>query len=219
MRDEFSAGTKELLPKRVGYRCSNPQCRQPTSGPQDDPTKVINVGVAAHITGASPDGPRYDPSLTSEQRCSVENGIWLCQTCGKLADNDESRYSVESLMEWKRIAELAALRELEQRRSPRTEPDAAFLRAEHLMPDLIAEMRKDLTDNPLSREFVALKKSGAYWSKGHELAYFYEEHPDLDNKLRILESLGLVQDITYNNTKRFVVTEKLAEYLSGNDAA
>src|SRR5437899_8109263 len=56
MRDEFSVGTKELLAKRVGYRCSNPECRQPTSGPQEDPAKVVNIGVAAHITAASPDG-------------------------------------------------------------------------------------------------------------------------------------------------------------------
>lgn len=74
MRDDFSAATKELLAKRVGYRCSNPDCRQPTSGPQEDPSKAINVGVAAHITAASPDGPRFDPSLTPEQRSSTEVG-------------------------------------------------------------------------------------------------------------------------------------------------
>ena len=219
MRDEFSVGTKELLAKRVGYRCSNPECRQPTSGPQEDPAKVINIGVAAHITGASPDGPRYDPSLNSEERCSANNGIWLCQTCGKLVDNDQSRYTVAALREWKRIAELAAVRALEQRQSPTNQPDSAFLKAERLMPDLLTEMRKDLRANPLSREFVVLKKSWSYWSKGYELAYFYDDHPDLDNKIRILDSLALVKDITYNNTKRFIITERLAEYLRGSDAA
>jgi hypothetical protein len=32
-RDEFLDDTKDLLAKRVGMRCSNPNCRQPTSGP------------------------------------------------------------------------------------------------------------------------------------------------------------------------------------------
>ena len=31
MRDDFSAATKELLARRVGFKCSNPGCRQPTS--------------------------------------------------------------------------------------------------------------------------------------------------------------------------------------------
>jgi hypothetical protein len=64
MRDDFPTLIKEMLAKRVGYRCSNPGCRKPTSGPQEDPSKAVNVGVAAHITAASPNGPRYDPSLT-----------------------------------------------------------------------------------------------------------------------------------------------------------
>jgi hypothetical protein len=219
MRDDFSPATKELLAKRVGYRCSNPECRQPTSGPQEDPAGAINVGVAAHITAASPNGPRYDASLTSEQRCSAQNGVWVCQTCAKLVDNDESRYSVEALKEWKRVAELAAVRALEQRRSAASEPDAAFIKAERLMPNLLAEMRKDLAEYPLRREFVVLKKSWSYWAKGNELFYFYEDHPELDSMLQVLENLGLVREITYNNTKRFIITEQLADYLGGGHAA
>lgn len=53
MRDDFSIKTKEILAKRVNYHCSNPDCGKPTTGPQSDPNKVINVGVACHITAAS----------------------------------------------------------------------------------------------------------------------------------------------------------------------
>src|SRR5436309_10811670 len=98
--DEFPASTKDLLAKRVGYRCSNPACKQLTSGPQEDPLGSINVGVAAHVTAASPEGPRYNPTLTPEQRRSPENGIWLCQNCAKLVDNDPNRYTVHVLNEW-----------------------------------------------------------------------------------------------------------------------
>lgn len=78
MRDEFPPSVKEELAKRVGYLCSNPACRQPTSGPQSKPSGTVNIGVTAHITAASPDGPRYDASLSSEERKAASNGIWLC---------------------------------------------------------------------------------------------------------------------------------------------
>jgi len=109
MRDEFPKSVIEMLGKRVGLRCSNPSCRKLTSGPHSDQAKALNVGVAGHITAASFTGPRYDPSLTPEQRCSIENGIWLCQTCGKLVDNDAARYPVSLLQDWRRQAEEAAL--------------------------------------------------------------------------------------------------------------
>jgi len=112
-RDDFSPAVKELLAKRVGYRCSNPYCRQPTSGPQVDPAKVINVGVAAHITAASAGGARYDGSLSQEQRADSSNGLWLCQKCAKLVDNDEVRYTIQGLQKWKSAAEELALSELE----------------------------------------------------------------------------------------------------------
>jgi hypothetical protein len=68
----------------------------------------VNIGVAAHITAAAARGPRYDPSLSAEGRSSITNGIWLCQNCAKLIDNDVGRYSVELLCLWKRQAEESA---------------------------------------------------------------------------------------------------------------
>ena len=112
-RDDFSKDIKETLAKRVGFRCSNPNCRQATSGPQENSEKSINIGVAAHITAAANGGPRYDSTLNSEQRKNINNGIWLCQSCAKLVDSDEQRYTVEFLKKWKSISEEAALLELE----------------------------------------------------------------------------------------------------------
>jgi hypothetical protein len=116
MRDDFSAATKELLAKRVGFRCSNPECRQPTSGPQVDPRGAVNVGVAAHISAASPGGPRSEADLSAEQRCDSTNGIWLCETCAKLVDNDSLRFTRDVLEGWKRAAERAAAVALTQGR-------------------------------------------------------------------------------------------------------
>ncbi len=113
MRDDFGKQIIETLAKRVGNRCSNPSCRKLTSGPHDDPSRALNIGVGAHITAASPGGPRYDQNMSSEERQSIQNGIWLCQNCAKLIDNDIVRYSKELLNKWKSRAEAHALSEVE----------------------------------------------------------------------------------------------------------
>jgi hypothetical protein len=109
MRDDFPEEVKRAVASRVGYRCSRPDCRASTTGPQVDPSKALNVGVAAHITAASPGGPRYNAALTSEQRRHPNNAIWLCQNCGKLVDNDQAGFTEGELRQWKRTAEAEAL--------------------------------------------------------------------------------------------------------------
>lgn len=77
LRDDFTTADKAVLAKRVGSICSNPDCRAAPSGPHSDPNKAVNTGVAAHITAASPGGPRFDSALSPEERSNLENGIWL----------------------------------------------------------------------------------------------------------------------------------------------
>ncbi len=113
-RDDFSQPTKETLAKRVGYFCSNPSCKVQTVGPNSENSKHTNLGVASHITAAAPGGKRYDSNLTPEQRKSLENGIWLCQNCGKLIDSDEPAYTVSQIKEWKRQAEEESSKNLGQ---------------------------------------------------------------------------------------------------------
>jgi hypothetical protein len=108
-RDEFAASTMDALAKRVGMNCSNPKCRQPTSGPRSDISKAVNIGVAAHITAASIRGARYNERLSSAERIAASNGIWLCQNCAKLVDNDAARFTVALLNDWKQKAESRAL--------------------------------------------------------------------------------------------------------------
>lgn len=109
LRDDFQDAVRRSLAARVNYCCSRPDCLAPTSGPQVDPSKALNVGVAAHITAASPCGPRYNPALTNEQRADIANGIWLCQNCAKLVDNDPARFTVDILRGWKSTAERESL--------------------------------------------------------------------------------------------------------------
>lgn len=123
-RDDFTVSVKRVLAARVGHRCANPECRALTSGPQLDEGGAVNVGVAAHVTAAAPGGPRYDATLTAAERGGAENGIWLCQTCAKLVDSDQRRFTARTLWGWKGVAEHAAREQV-----GRTEPRARGVRA------------------------------------------------------------------------------------------
>lgn len=124
MRDDFSEEVKRTLAARAGNICSNPDCSALTSGPQDDPTKALNVGVGAHITSAASGGPRYDPSLSTEQRRHPDNGIWLCQTDAKLVDNDTSQFPTDVLRAWKTLAEHKAKNSIGRTALPTSESAA-----------------------------------------------------------------------------------------------
>lgn len=80
-------------------------------GPSDESeTATSNTGEAAHINSASPGkgARRHDPSLTPEQRKSIDNGIWCCNTHAELIDADEITYTVDLLKSWRRLAEIKA---------------------------------------------------------------------------------------------------------------
>ena len=116
-RDDFLKPVKDVLARRAGQKCSNPGCKAPTSGPALEVNRSVNVGVAAHISGAAPGGPRFDPAMSSHERGSIENGIWLCKVCADVIDKDEVRYTTTLLRAWKEGAEEAALRELGSRQA------------------------------------------------------------------------------------------------------
>jgi hypothetical protein len=107
--DDFSDGVKRILAHRVGFRCSGPSCRALTVGPAiAQSNESMSIGVAAHITAATPGGPRYNPKLSSDQRRSVENGLWLCQNHAREIDTDLAYYTVDLLRTWKHDAEETA---------------------------------------------------------------------------------------------------------------
>lgn len=128
MRDDFSQGTKDLLANRVGWKCSNPNCRKSTRGAGKEKTNIINIGVVSHITAASEKGPRYEENMTSKERKYYDNGIWLCQSCSKLIDSDKDRYTIEKLKKWKEISEQMAVLDLEEGTTKATNKDKEVIR-------------------------------------------------------------------------------------------
>lgn len=118
-RGHFRQDIQKQLMMRAGVRCSNPDCRRPTTGPnRTSKIQAASVGVAAHIRAASPGGPRYDPLQTEDERHSFGNGIWLCELCAALIDKGGGQgYPVDTLMIWKMASEQAALEALERHSS------------------------------------------------------------------------------------------------------
>lgn len=108
-RDEFNKPTIDSLAKRVSFLCSNPTCKRTTIGPHSSVDKSTLIGVAAHITAAAAGGPRYNANLSESDRKSIENGIWLCETCARIIDKDPDSYPVSLLQKWKIDSEKAAL--------------------------------------------------------------------------------------------------------------
>lgn len=103
-RDDFNKTVIQTLSKRAAYICSNPDCRALTICPsENDSNKPMYVGEASHITSAAPNGPRYDESITSEQRSSIANAIFLCKICARMIDtNNGVDFSTELLKSWKK---------------------------------------------------------------------------------------------------------------------
>ena len=193
MRDDFSNRTKQLLAKRVSLRCSNPDCLRITVGASSDPGKVTNIGVAAHICAAAEGGPRYDPSMTAEERSSHNNGIWLCQTCSVLIDKDPDFFSVDLLHKWKSEAERKSMRKVYY---PNNElEDSEHMNDEELnqwVVDYYEEMERPDNRSEILNDITALLASGRSrlsWDNRSELKLYQwlEEHsedelPALDEK-------------------------------------
>lgn len=194
-------------------KCSCPDCRVLTSGPDSD-VGVTNIGVAAHISAASLGGARYDETLTPEKRSDISNGIWLCQTHAKLIDDDELLYSAAVLREWKETAEHMAALEVRGYAVRKAEPFPAL---EKKGPKLVAEMRDDLTRQPLVRELILLSKNVMY-NPGPTpfFVYYYQDHDDLSSLITIMQHAGAIYDVTFNNTPRYNFTEEFVSYLIGD---
>lgn len=213
-RDDFTRPTIELLAKRAGYRCSNPDCRRPTSGP-DGSDRAVSLGVAAHITAAAEGGERYDGSLSSVERRAYDNGIWLCQQCSRHIDVDVASHPIETLLGWKHLAEAAAYVEL---RGFDVVTSRNFAGLERKMPELVAEMREDLKQAPFTRQFIVMasRRMGFNGSDTPLFTYYGEEHDALLGKLEIMTNYGAISDATINRVPRYRFSEDFAEYLLGS---
>jgi hypothetical protein len=162
--------------------------------------KRVILPVWHRVTHA--DVVTYSPTLADRLAINTEEGV------------ERVVAAIADVVGPSMAAQPAAPRAPENSRTPGNKGEAAFSKIERLMPDLLAEMRKDLAHFPLCREFVALRKALVFnYPERTLFTYYFEDHKDLDGKLRILENLRLIRDVRHNDVPRFVIEEELADYL------
>jgi DNA-directed RNA polymerase specialized sigma54-like protein len=97
-----------------------------------------------------------------------------------------------------------------------TEKKKLFKAAEMKMPELIKEMRDDISSDKMKKckEFVILPTRGTVFNSKEPLfSYFESEHQYLQSNIRILEENGFVIDITSTNTPRYQFNEDFLSML------
>lgn len=116
-------------------------------------------------------------------------------------------------------------KEIEKRPRPPIPPSVreldkeTFRLLDGMMPELFAEMRTDLEKRPFCREFIVLHKGWIYNGDPDRpiLSYYHEDHESLSPKAVILANSGAVTDVKFNDVERYLMSEKLVEYLTGRE--
>lgn len=166
-----------LLDTLSRNECARPDC---------DKALVARDGVSivskiCHIKAASPEGSRYDASMTDDERRHGDNLILLCDECHIIIDNkaNEHRYTVELLREWKSNHEQETKLRLQSKRSYLSSAIEA-LSAMEFDPDhqAIAPPRNAINiddkirQNKVVRNLPLIQEHKIYYSK---IAALYEE--------------------------------------------
>jgi len=212
MRDNFTEEIKQLLADRVGNRCSNPDCKQLTSGPRTD-GKAINLGIAAHITAASIGGPRYDASLCPEERKSINNGIWLCHKCAALIDKDISKYTVDKINKWKSEAEKLASRELETQQKPETLVTASFTATVTLQqPNTYSEEKDAILETKSLNQKIEINNKFEEFLEDTAIKFTHRNRENVSlNDLFVFPELKIINDSLVEQPK-IISSENLLAY-------
>lgn len=90
-----------------------------------------------------------------------------------------------------------------------------FKKAYSQMSTLIDEIRTDISgpDARLAREFILASRK---WTFGGSdcLVYYFEDHPNLEAKIQILENHGYIVDVSRTNLKRYRMGENFVAHVT-----
>ena len=97
---DYKRTTIRRLDTLSNNECASPYCLNKLIA-KDCQTIISKI---CHIEAASSKGPRYNANMTNDERRHFDNLILLCDECHSVIDNPENevKYSVETLKEWKR---------------------------------------------------------------------------------------------------------------------
>lgn len=97
---QYKPSTVRRLDTLSGNQCAWPGCTKKLIA-EDEKSIVSKI---CHIEAASKDGPKYNPKMDDDERRHFNNLILLCDEHHTIIDNkeNEKKYPVELLKEWKR---------------------------------------------------------------------------------------------------------------------
>lgn len=96
---QYKPSVVRRLDTLSGNECAHPDCSKKLVA--EDGISIISK--ICHIAAASPEGPRYDQSMTDDDRREFDNLILLCDEHHVMIDNkqNETLYPTELLKKWK----------------------------------------------------------------------------------------------------------------------
>ncbi len=110
-RDRVPPAQEKVVIARSGNKCAYPHCGlELTIDARNADDRPKATGKVAHIAAASPGGPRYDKTMTSAERGSADNLIYLCGAHHDAIDAQLEFHTREFLLEAKRSHEDAVAR-------------------------------------------------------------------------------------------------------------
>jgi hypothetical protein len=182
--------------------------------PEDDESVV---GDECHIISGKPSGPRYKPEFPIDQVDHYANLILLCRVHHKMIDDQSETFTADIIHKLKAnherwVTDALSSATFSENLTVTKSIKAAFLKVKTSMPELIAEMKEDLTKegNEFNREFFIVSRR---WTLNVVRCFFYyfEDHGDLQGKIHVLENYGFVKDVTPGNAKKYRMIEDFVE--------
>lgn len=98
-RKPISQKIQKILFAQSGGICSMPDCNIPIIINENN--EKTNIADLAHIEAYKPDGARFNPQLSEDERNSEENLMVVCKNCHKKIDDLPEIYTVEKLKQIK----------------------------------------------------------------------------------------------------------------------
>jgi hypothetical protein len=101
----YSQNTIKILFGASGNQCAYPGCTNSVIAPGTPFSDAAVLAQICHIYGASDNGPRGKPGLTTAERNSPDNLILLCGHHHPLVDKQWQTYPADLLKAWKKTHE------------------------------------------------------------------------------------------------------------------
>ena len=208
--------TRKLLWGRSGNRCAFCRNELIMDASREDDESI--VGEECHIISGKPNGPRYDTEFPADQVDSYTNLILLCRVHHKMIDDQSETFKADIIYQLKANHErwvsdalnsAAFLEDLTVTKSM----ESAFLKIKTAMPELIAEMKEDLSQagNKFIREFFIVSKRWTLNAGVPCFIYYFEDHEGLQGKIHVLENHSFVIDVTRGNAKKYRMMENFVD--------